>query len=117
ISDIHSVSHVLQSIQPVVIVNTAAMHHVENCEREPERAFAANALGPRNLAMVARDMGAILMLVSTDYVFDGTKTSPYIEEDNPLPLNTYGMTKLAGGHFVRATPPRHFVVRPPAVHG
>src|SRR5580704_15687439 len=83
ISDLPSVSHALESIQPVVIVNTAAMHHVENCEREPERAFAANALGPRNLAMVARDMGAILMHVSTDYVFDGTKTSPYIEEDNP----------------------------------
>jgi dTDP-4-dehydrorhamnose reductase len=117
ISDLPSVSHALESIQPVVIVNTAAMHHVENCEREAERAFAANALGPRNLAMVARDMGAILMHVSTDYVFDGTKTSPYIEEDNPLPLNTYGITKLAGEHFVRATTPRHFVVRTSGLYG
>jgi dTDP-4-dehydrorhamnose reductase len=117
ISDLASVSHALENIHPLVIVNTAAMHHVENCEREPERAFAVNALGPRNLAMVARDIGAILMQVSTDYVFDGSKASPYTEEDNPLPLNAYGITKLAGEHFVRATTPKHFVIRTSGLYG
>ena len=117
ISDLHSVSQALEGIRPEVIVNTAAMHHVENCEREPEKAFAVNALGPRNLAMVARDLGAALMHVSTDYVFDGSKGSPYIEEDNPLPLSAYGVTKLAGEHFVRATTPRHFVIRTSGLYG
>ena len=68
---------------PQIMVNTAAMHHVENCEQEPEKAFAVNALGPRNLALVARDLGAVLMHVSTDYVFDGRKGSPYEETTPP----------------------------------
>jgi dTDP-4-dehydrorhamnose reductase len=117
ISDLHSVSHALEDIQPQVIVNTAAMHHVENCEREPEKAFAVNALGTRNIAIVARDLGAVLIHVSTDYVFDGSKGSPYIEEDNPLPLNAYGITKLAGEHFVRATTDKHFVIRTSGLYG
>ena len=117
ISDLTSVSQVFAGIQPQVIVNTAAMHHVENCEREPEKAFIVNALGPRNVAMVARDLGAVVMHVSTDYVFDGSKGSPYTEEDNPRPLNAYGITKLAGEHFVRATTPKHFVVRTSGLYG
>ena len=117
ISDLPSVSHALEQTQPQVIVNTAAMHHVEDCEREAEKAFAVNALGPRNLALVARDLGATLMHISTDYVFDGGKGSPYVEEDNPLPLNAYGITKLAGEHFVRATSARHFVIRTSGLYG
>jgi dTDP-4-dehydrorhamnose reductase len=117
ISDLTSVAQVFAGIQPQVIVNTAAMHHVENCEREPEKAFIVNALGPRNVAMVARDLGAVVMHVSTDYVFDGSKGSPYVEEDCPLPLNAYGITKLAGEHFVRATSPKHFVIRTSGLYG
>jgi dTDP-4-dehydrorhamnose reductase len=117
ISDLHSVSQTLGEIRPEVIVNTAAMHHVENCEREPEKAFAVNALGPRNVAIVARDLGAVLMHVSTDYVFDGSKRSPYVEDDNPLPLNAYGITKLAGEHYVRATTAEHFVIRTSGLYG
>ncbi len=117
ISDLHSVSHALEDIRPQVVVNTAAMHHVENCEREPDKAFAVNGLGPRNLAVVARDLGAVLMHVSTDYVFDGSKGSPYTEEDSPLPLNAYGVTKLAGEHFVCATTARHFVIRTSGLYG
>jgi len=117
ISDLSSVTRALDGIRPQVIVNTAAMHHVENCEREPEKAFAVNALGPRNLALVARDLEAVLLHVSTDYVFDGSKGSPYLEEDNPRPLNAYGITKLAGEHFVRATTPKHFVVRTSGLYG
>ncbi len=117
ISDLHSVLHALEDIRPQVVVNTAAMHHVEKCEREPEKAFAINALGPRNLAIVARDLGAILMHVSTDYVFDGSKGSPYTEEDSPRPLNAYGITKLAGEHFVRATTAKHFVIRTSGLYG
>ncbi|MGB9432365.1 MAG: dTDP-4-dehydrorhamnose reductase [Candidatus Acidiferrum sp.] len=117
ISDLPSVSRVLGDIRPQVIVNTAAMHHVENCEREPEKAFVVNALGPRNLALVTRELDAVLLHVSTDYVFDGSKGSPYFEEDEPRPLNAYGITKLAGEHFVRATTAKQFVVRTSGLYG
>jgi len=117
ITNLDSVSHALVPLRPQVIVNTAAMHHVENCEREPERAFAINALGPRNLARVASGLGAVLMHVSTDYVFDGRKASPYDETDTPRPVNVYGNTKLAGEYFVRCTTEKHFVVRTSGLYG
>jgi len=117
ISNLDSVSRVMVPLEPQVIVNTAAMHHVENCEQEPERAFAVNALGPRNLARVARDLGAVLTHVSTDYVFDGSKASPYEETDAPRPLNVYGNTKLAGEYFVRCTTEKHFVLRTSGLYG
>lgn len=117
LSDLDSVSTRLRESRPDVVVNTAAMHHVENCEREPQKAFAVNGVGARNLALVARDLGATLMHVSTDYVFDGTKTNPYEETDAPRPLNVYGNTKLAGEYFVRSTVEKHFVVRTSAIYG
>jgi len=117
VADLDSVSRALRDLRPHVVVNTAAMHHVENCEREPEKAFAVNALGPRNLAVVTRQSGAVLMHVSTDYVFDGSKGSPYVEDDAPRPLNVYGVTKLAGEHFVRCTNEKHFVIRTSALYG
>jgi len=117
IADMESVFRVLQETQPHLIINTAAMHHVENCESEPEKAFAVNAVGARNLAVVARSLGAVLMHVSTDYVFDGRKGSPYIEHDVPGPLNVYGTTKLAGEHFVSSNTERYFVVRTSGLYG
>jgi dTDP-4-dehydrorhamnose reductase len=117
IADQNSVSRVLREIQPQVIVNTAAMHHVENCEREPEKAFAVNALGAKNLATVARDLSTVLIHFSTDYVFDGSKGKLYVEDDNPLPLNAYGITKLAGEHFIRSTTDRYFVIRTSGLYG
>ncbi len=100
-----------------VVVNTAAMHHVENCEQEPAKAYAVNGMGARNLAIVTRDLGAVLVHVSTDYVFDGKQSEPYIEDDAPLPLNVYGNTKLAGEYFVRTLNPKHFVLRTSALYG
>ena len=117
IANRESVWSKLRELQPNIVVNTAAMHHVENCESEPDKAFAVNALGARNLAIVVRDMGAVLMHVSTDYVFDGGKASPYEETDAPLPLNVYGNTKLAGEFFVRSILDRCFVLRTSALYG
>jgi len=117
LSDIDSVSVRLQELRPQIVVNTAAMHHVENCEREPEKAFAVNGLGTRNLALVVRDIDATLMHVSTDYVFDGAKGHPYEETDPPNPLNVYGNTKLSGEYFVRCTMKKHFVLRTSAIFG
>ncbi|MGA9134953.1 MAG: dTDP-4-dehydrorhamnose reductase [Candidatus Sulfotelmatobacter sp.] len=117
LSNIDSVSTCLREMHPRVIVNTAAMHHVENCEREPEKAFEVNGLGARNLALVARDISATLIHVSTDYVFDGAKGNPYEETDAPNPLNVYGNTKLCGEYFVRSTVEKHFVLRTSAIYG
>jgi dTDP-4-dehydrorhamnose reductase len=117
LSNMESVSTRLQELRPQVVVNTAAMHHVENCERDPQKAFEVNGLGARNLSLAARDIEATLMHISTDYVFDGAKQSPYEESDAPNPLNVYGNTKLSGEYFVRSTAPKHFVLRTSAIYG
>jgi dTDP-4-dehydrorhamnose reductase len=117
ISSIDSVTVALGELKPDLIVNTAAMHHVERCDRDPKRALEINTSGPHNLAMVSQQLGASLMQISTDYVFDGAKGTPYEESDAPQPLNTYGITKLAGEHFVRSTVERHFILRTSALYG
>lgn len=117
ISDLDSVSSKLHELRPDIIVNTSAMHQVEHCEADPKRAFAVNAIGARNIARVAKDVDCVLVHVSTDYVFDGEKGTPYHEEDPPRPLSVYGNTKLAGEYFVRGAADRHFVLRTAAIYG
>src|SRR5271166_3179844 len=85
VSNLESVKACLETVSPIVVVNTAAMHHVENCERDPAAAYAVNAVGVRNLAMVASALGATLIHISTDYVFDGNQAAPYVEDDAPSP--------------------------------
>jgi len=117
LASLESVADCLRGLNPDVVVNTAAMHHVENCELNPQQAYAVNALGTRHLALITAELGAQFIHVSTDYVFDGRKGSPYIEEDAPLPLNVYGNSKLAGEYFVRSLNPKHFVIRTSALYG
>lgn len=117
IADLDSTTRVLDERQPQLVVNTAAMHHVDNCENDPPKAFAVNALGARNLGIAAAKVDAALMHVSTDYVFDGAKGRPYVEEDAPRPLNVYGITKLAAEHFARTANQKHFVVRTSGLYG
>jgi dTDP-4-dehydrorhamnose reductase len=117
VSSHESVTNTLQRLQPEIVINTAALHHVEHCEREPEQAYAVNSLGARNLALVTRELDSVLMHISTDYVFDGRKETPYVENDAPLPLNVYGNTKLAGEYFVRSINRKHFVLRTSALYG
>jgi dTDP-4-dehydrorhamnose reductase len=117
LSDQRTIENALKRSKAGLVVNTAAMHHVEKCELEPEQAFLVNAIGVRNLAIVTRDLDMVLVHISTDYVFDGKKGNPYIETDAPLPLSIYGNSKLAGEHFVRTINPRHFVLRTSALYG
>jgi dTDP-4-dehydrorhamnose reductase len=98
-------------------VNTAAMHNVDACEREPAKAFAVNGIGARNLAILSNKLDFVLLHISTDYVFDGTKRTPYIETDCPRPLNVYGNTKLAGEYFVHTLARKHFVLRVSGLYG
>lgn len=81
---------------PELVLHTAAMTAVDRCETEPELAYAANALATRHVAEGCRRVGAHLVQVSTDYVFDGTKDGPYLEWDEPCPRSVYGASKLAG---------------------
>jgi len=117
ISSVESTRAALCHTSPSIIVNTAAMHHVETCEKEPARAYQVNALGPRNLALVSKELGAKLVHISTDYVFDGLKNSPYVEADPARPLNVYGNTKLAGESFLQGIGERYFILRTSALYG
>lgn len=117
ISDAESVKSVLGAIAPQVVINTAAMHHVEQCEADPAKSFAINGIGTRNLAQVCEAGGTYFLHISTDYVFDGAKGQPYVETDAPRPLNVYGNTKLSGEHFALAACSRSAVLRVSGVYG
>lgn len=117
VSNTDVVSQVLRNISPDLVVNTAAMHNVEACEENPALSFAVNAIGPKNLALASNEMGFVLVHISTDYVFDGTKQSPYVETDTPSPLNVYGNTKLSGELFVRSIARKYFVLRVSGLYG
>jgi dTDP-4-dehydrorhamnose reductase len=86
--------------QPDVVIHTATMTNVDGCERNPDAAFRINALGTRNVALACQQADAALVYLSTDYVFDGAKGSPYAEWDTPNPINVYGASKLAGERYV-----------------
>jgi dTDP-4-dehydrorhamnose reductase len=96
LADREQVEQVVGEFGPDAIVNTAAMTNVDACERDPERAFAANAAGVRTLALASARVGAHLVHVSTDYVFDGAAARPYDEWDAVRPISEYGRSKLAG---------------------
>jgi len=117
ITDLNLAKLKLEQAKPQVVVNTAAMHNVEACEANPLKAFEVNGLGARNLALLANELDFTLFHISTDYVFDGTKKSPYVETDCPLPLNVYGNTKYSGENFVRTIAKKRFVVRVSGLYG
>ena len=106
----------LKEHHPDVIINTAAFHKTDQCEDEPLKTFSVNALGARNVALISKEIEAIDICISTDYVFDGTKKEPYTEEDVPAPINTYGISKLAAEHFTRQNP-KHYITRIASVFG
>ncbi len=108
---------VLREIRPDVVMNTAAFHRVDECEDRVEEAFRVNAFAVRDLARTCRDLKATLVHFSTDYVFDGRSSRPYVEEDPPQPLSAYGMSKLAGEYFVRAVCEKYYLVRTCGLYG
>jgi len=108
---------VLSRIAPEIIINTAAYHRVDECEDHPRESFLVNAVAVRDLAVICRDLDAVLVHFSTDYVFDGRKQKPYIEEDPPNPLNVYALSKLAGEILIRQTLSKYFLVRTCGLYG
>jgi dTDP-4-dehydrorhamnose reductase len=117
LADAGSVRRALQEIKPGLIVNAAAHTAVDRAESEPELAMRVNGEAPGVLAEEARRLGALLVHYSTDYVFDGSKRTPYVEDDAPRPLGVYGRTKLEGERRVRASGCRHLIVRTAWVYG
>ncbi len=117
LADAAALRAAIAGTRPQWIVNAAAYTAVDQAEREPELALAVNAGAPEVIAGEARNLGAILVHYSTDYVFDGRKAAPYVEEDEPAPLNVYGASKLAGERAVRAAGGSHFILRTSWVYG
>ena len=111
LSDSRGLRELVQSVKPDIIINAAAYTNVDKAESEPERARAINATGPGVLAEEAKKLKAVLVHYSTDYVFDGTKGSPYVETDQPNPLNVYGQTKLEGEQVIAASGCVNLVMR------
>lgn len=119
VTDINSVERTFQKYRVDVIINTAAFHKVDECEENPEKAFKVNALGARNVAVIAQKIGAKLVYISTDYVFGGGRgrSIPYNEFDAPSPLNVYGRSKLVGENFVKEFCLKHFIIRTSGLFG
>lgn len=101
----------VRETRPDVIINCAAYTAVDRCEEEYEKAYLINAEGARNISAAAREVDAVVVHISSDYVFDGKKTEPYVEEDEVNPQSAYGRTKWAGEEFVRQSTPKHFIIR------
>ncbi len=112
-----AVMRLVREQKPDVIMNCGAMTAVDLCESEYDKAFRINALGPRNLSIAAREVGAKLFQISTDYVFSGDAKKPYVETDQPNPQSVYGSTKLAGEQFVQAFSDRYFIIRTAWLYG
>jgi len=119
IENVDSVTYALDKSSPEVVINVAAYNKVDQAEKEPEIAFAINALGPRLLAQYCHQHNLCLLHVSTDYVFglDGFRNKAYNEIDMPAPVNVYGQSKLAGEYFVRSICSKHYVVRTCGLYG
>jgi dTDP-4-dehydrorhamnose reductase len=116
ITSYDSVRTVLVTLKPAVVVNAAAYTDVDGCETGRETAFAVNGHGVGHLARVTTDIGAKLVHISTDYVFDGGKGTPYLEDDPTNPLSVYGASKLLGEENARLNPD-HLVVRTQWLYG
>ena len=117
IRDEPTVSQAVQESHPEVIINTAAYHRVDDCEDHPDLAFGVNAIGAYNLARAAQLNRSVLVHFSTDYVFDGARTSPYTEADRPNPLSVYGMSKWTGERLIAAYCEKHFIIRTCGLYG
>ncbi|WP_153131001.1 dTDP-4-dehydrorhamnose reductase [Dechloromonas hortensis] len=117
LSDADQIRSLVRDLKPSVIVNAAAYTAVDKAESEVEKAFRINAVAPGILAEEAARLGALLVHYSTDYVYDGTKVTPYLEGDQTGPLSAYGRSKLAGDEAIRAAGGKSLIFRTSWVFG
>ena len=111
ITDLNNVQQVFKQIKPTFCINAAAYTAVDKAESEPEKAHLINVVGAKNVAEVCKKHNTTLLHVSTDFVFDGNKVSPYTEEDIPNPTGVYGQTKLDGEKAIQETVDNYFIIR------
>ena len=107
----------IENVKPNIIVNATAYTAVDRAESEPETAYNINAVAPRMMAEAAQKLGALILHISTDYVFDGKKNTPYTEENITNPLGIYGRSKLAGEENIQQICDRHLILRTAWVYG
>ncbi|MBO6298365.1 MAG: dTDP-4-dehydrorhamnose reductase [Lachnospiraceae bacterium] len=117
ITDLNAVRAYVREKVPNAIINCAAATNVDGCEKDTDLAYCINAIGPRNLAIAANENDIPLVHISTDYVFPGDGSRPYIEFDETAPKSAYGRTKLAGEHFVQQFAKRWYIVRTAWLYG
>ncbi|MGL2962648.1 dTDP-4-dehydrorhamnose reductase [Flavobacterium sp. RSB2_4_14] len=111
ISNLNNVKQIFKQFEPHFCINAAAYTAVDKAESEPEKAYLINVIGAKNVALVCKEHNTILLHISTDFVFDGNKQTPYNEEDLPNPTGIYGKTKLEGEIEIQKTWEKHFIVR------
>jgi dTDP-4-dehydrorhamnose reductase len=116
-TDAPALRQLVAGTRPDVVVNAAAYTAVDKAETEPELCRQVNAVAPGVLAEAAKQTRAVMVHYSTDYIFDGTKTSPYVETDTPKPLGAYGRSKLEGDQAVKASGADHLIFRLCWVYG
>jgi len=107
----------LLQIHPDVVLNTTAYHRVDECETHADLAYAVNTLAVLNLVRVANELDAVLVHISTDYVFDGRARQPYTEHSEPFPLSVYANSKLAGEILVRTMAKKYLLIRTCGLYG
>jgi dTDP-4-dehydrorhamnose reductase len=117
LEDPDAIRRLVRDVRPNLIVNAAAYNAVDRAENESKLALAVNGTAPGVLAEEAKRLGALLVHYSTDYVFDGGKRMPYVEDDVPAPLSAYGATKLAGERAVQSSGSRYLLLRTSWVYG
>ncbi len=111
ITNLDEVYTKIKSLQPEVIIHAAGYTNIDKCEESPEIAYEVNTLGTRNVAEISQELGNKLVYISSDYVFDGEKGSPYKETDKQNPINVYGRTKFDGEKEILKNVDKHFIVR------
>ncbi|KEK24785.1 dTDP-4-dehydrorhamnose reductase [Bacillus gaemokensis] len=117
ITNMSQVMHIMKHIHPHVIIHCAAYTKVDAAEEEEDLAYLVNAIGTRNVAAVAQNLGAKFVYISTDYVFPGDKVNGYHEFHQPAPINIYGASKYAGEQFVKDLHNQYFIIRTSWLYG
>ena len=111
ITNFENCEAIFSKFNPDFCINAAAYTAVDKAESEPEKAFAINVTGAKNLAEVSKKFDTVLLHISTDFVFDGNKKTPYLEQDLPNPTGVYGQTKLDGEKAIQQVLEKHFIIR------
>ena len=117
ITKIDEVKEAFDEFAPQMVIHAAAYTDVDGCEKDPDKAYKVNTLGTQNVCLASQEPNIPIIYISTDFVFDGNKDSPYLEFDQPRPISIYGRSKLAGEEYVKTLLNKYFVVRTSWLYG